>query len=64
MQKIVLSTTPLCSTCVHAKGVLSQKGVPFEEIDVSGKPDLRSGYDALFALNRKGELDPLLDGVS
>ena len=87
MQKIVLYTTPLCSTCVRAKGLLSQKDVPFEEIDVSGKMDLRNimvkraggwmtvpqifvgathvgGYEDLFALDRKGELDPLLDSVS
>ena len=87
MQKIVLYTTPLCFYCFRAKRLLSRKDVSFEEIDVSGKPNLRNimvkraggrmtvpqifigethvgGYDELSALDRKGELDSLLDLVS
>ena len=41
MSEIVIYTTPWCPYCLRAKGLLEDKGIPFEEIDVSGKPDLR-----------------------
>lgn len=41
MQAVEIYTTPLCGFCHAAKRLLSQKGVGFTEIDVSGKPDLR-----------------------
>lgn len=42
MPKVTLYTTPICPYCVSAKQLLSRKGVAFDEIDVSGNPDLRS----------------------
>jgi glutaredoxin 3 len=39
--KVVIYTTQYCSYCVQAKRLLQQKGVVFEEIDVSNKPELR-----------------------
>ena len=41
MAKIVIYTTQYCPYCVQAKRLLKQKGVAFEEIDVSNDFDLR-----------------------
>jgi len=42
MAHITIYTTMLCPYCHMAKNLLRQKEVPFEEIDVSGRPDLRA----------------------
>lgn len=41
MTPITIYTTPFCGFCHAAKRLLSQKGVPFEEVDVSGDALLR-----------------------
>ncbi len=41
MGKVVIYTTRYCPYCVQAKRLLMQKGVSFEEIDVSNDPELR-----------------------
>ena len=41
MAPVVIYTTPLCPYCLAAKRLLTQKAVPFEEIDVSGRADER-----------------------
>lgn len=35
-------TTPYCPFCVQAKILLQHRGIPFEEIDVSGNDALRA----------------------
>lgn len=82
MPDILIYTSATCPYCIRAKGLLSQKGVPFQEISVDGKPEVRAdmaqkagrtsvpqiwigdrhvgGCDDLFALERSGQLDPLL----
>ncbi|MCF1708165.1 glutaredoxin 3 [Tabrizicola sp. J26] len=42
MQKVEIYTTPTCGYCHAAKRLLTQKGVKFDEIDVSRSPDLRA----------------------
>lgn len=42
MAHITIYTTRLCPYCHMAKNLLRGKGVPFEEIDVSGRSDLRA----------------------
>ncbi|MGC6472588.1 MAG: glutaredoxin 3 [Parvibaculales bacterium] len=42
MKKITIFTTQTCPYCHAAKDLLSQKNAAFEEIDVTGNPDLRS----------------------
>lgn len=42
MAHITIYTTMLCPFCHMAKNLLRQKDVTFEEIDVSGRPDLRA----------------------
>lgn len=83
---VVLYTTPWCPFCVRAKALLKQKGVAFEEIDVSRDPDRKremmeksgqrtvpqiwigkqhiGGCDELFVLERRGELDAMLEKMS
>lgn len=41
MVRVEIFTTPWCSYCLAAKRLLAQKGVAFEETDVSGDMTLR-----------------------
>ena len=36
MNRVKIYTTPMCPYCIRAKRLLDGKGVPYEEIDVSG----------------------------
>ena len=42
MARVQIYTTPSCPFCVRAKRLLQARGVPYEEIDVSGDPALRA----------------------
>jgi len=42
MARVRMYTTPVCPYCVRAKQLLKSKGVPFEEIDVSGDHEKRA----------------------
>ena len=82
MSKVQIYTTNWCPYCNAAKALLDDKGVVYDEIDVTD-PQLRmdmiqrahgrrtvpqifigeqhvGGYDDLSALERRGQLDPLL----
>lgn len=39
--KLLIYTTHYCPYCVRAKEFLTQKHIPFTEIDVTDRPDLR-----------------------
>ena len=41
MKSVTIYTTPFCGYCFAAKRLLTAKGVPFEEIDVSADPARR-----------------------
>lgn len=41
MAKVVIYTTMMCPYCARAKNLLGEKGVAYEEIDVSYDPSLR-----------------------
>ncbi len=41
MKPVEIYTTPICPYCHAAKRLLTKKGVPFTEIDVSRDPSLR-----------------------
>ena len=41
MKTVTVYTTLFCPYCTAAKSLLAKKGVPFEEIDATGNPDLR-----------------------
>lgn len=42
MAKVTIYTTPICPYCLMAKQLLARKGATYEEINVAGKPALRS----------------------
>jgi glutaredoxin 3 len=42
MARVEIYTSPLCGYCHAAKRLLTQKGVAFEETDVSRDPGLRT----------------------
>lgn len=46
MSKITIYTAALCGFCHAAKRLLSQKGVQFDEVDVTFKPALRAEMTA------------------
>lgn len=35
-------TTLICAYCIRAKALLKERGIPFEEIDVTGDPSARA----------------------
>ena len=39
--RVVLFSTDSCTLCVHAKSLLSKRGVDFEEVDLSAHPELQ-----------------------
>jgi glutaredoxin 3 len=41
MQPVTIYTKPYCGYCHAAKRLLAHKGVDFNEIDISGNPELR-----------------------
>ena len=41
MPDVTLYTTPFCPFCERAKRLLDKKGVPYLDIGVMGKPELR-----------------------
>ena len=41
MRPVVVYSKSWCPYCTAAKSLLTRKGVPFEEIDVDGRPDLQ-----------------------
>jgi glutaredoxin 3 len=42
MTDVVIYTRELCGYCTAAKRLLAQKGVAFEEIDATGRPEARA----------------------
>jgi len=42
MAKIVIYTTTYCPYCRAAKNLLDQKGVEYEEIDLTSDPELKA----------------------
>lgn len=39
--KVTVYSKQNCAFCVRVKSLLAKKGVPYEEVDVEGKDDLR-----------------------
>jgi glutaredoxin 3 len=42
MPQVTMYTRPFCPYCDGARDLLAQKGVAFEEIDISSKPERRA----------------------
>ena len=84
-QPVTVYVADWCPYCQRAKGLLQQKNVAFNEINVEDDEKFREemfarskrrtvpqifigdkhvgGCDDLFALDRSGELDPLIQGA-
>jgi glutaredoxin 3 len=41
VREVTLYTTPSCGFCVAAKRLLGQKNIPFKEVGLADKPELR-----------------------
>ncbi|MGB1702192.1 MAG: glutaredoxin 3 [Cycloclasticus sp.] len=41
MSTIIIYTSPLCPYCTHAKRLLNNKNVSFEEISIADDPSIR-----------------------
>lgn len=41
MSNVLIYISPWCPYCVRAKALLEEKGIQFDELDVSGDPQLR-----------------------
>ena len=41
MSQVIIYTSPFCNFCFEAKELLKEKGVSFNEIDVTSHPNLR-----------------------
>jgi glutaredoxin 3 len=41
MRRVRIYSTRICPYCVRAKLLLKQRGIAFEEIDVTGDPEVR-----------------------
>lgn len=41
MSSVVIYTSPWCPYCIRAKALLEEKHIPYDEVDVSGDPQLR-----------------------
>lgn len=42
MKPVTIYTKPFCGYCHAAKRLLEYKGVAYDEIDISGRPELRA----------------------
>jgi glutaredoxin 3 len=50
LAKITVYTTTYCPFCVRAKGLLTSRGVPYEEIQLGEDDD--QAWDALYARSK------------
>ncbi len=48
---VVLFSTDSCAYCVHAKSLLSKRGVVFEEVNLSEHPELQAQLTELTGLD-------------
>jgi glutaredoxin 3 len=57
---VVLFSTDSCAYCVHAKSLLSKRGVAFEEVNLGQHPELQADLTALTGLDSFPQI--LVDG--
>jgi glutaredoxin 3 len=48
--RVVVFSTDSCTYCEHAKGLLSKRGVPFEDVNLSDHPELQAQLTELTGL--------------
>ena len=59
-RNIVVFSTAACPTCVHAKSLLTKRGIAFEDVDLSAHPELQEQLTELTGLNSYPQI--LVDG--
>jgi glutaredoxin 3 len=57
---VVLFSTDACAYCVHARSLLSKRGVDFEEVDLGDQPDLQAQLTSLTGMDSFPQI--LVDG--
>jgi glutaredoxin 3 len=57
---VVLFSTDACAYCVHARSLLSKRGVAFEEVDLGEQPELQAQLTSLTGLDSFPQI--LVDG--
>jgi glutaredoxin 3 len=62
MSRVEVYTTPFCPYCVQAKRLLTERGIPFEEIDVADDDELRA--DLIRRTGRRTVPQIFISGVS
>ena len=58
--RVILFSTEACTFCVHARSLLSKRGVDFEEVDLGGQPDLQAELTEVTGLESFPQI--LVDG--
>jgi glutaredoxin 3 len=51
VSRVVLFSSESCAYCVHARSLLSKRGVEFEEVDLAGQPELQAQLAELTGLD-------------
>jgi glutaredoxin 3 len=49
--RVVLFSSESCAYCIHARSLLSKRGVDFEEVDLAGQPELQAELSELTGLD-------------
>jgi glutaredoxin 3 len=49
--RVVLFSSESCSYCVHARSLLSKRGVEFEEVDLADQPALQAELSELTGMD-------------
>lgn len=57
---VVLFSTDSCSYCVHAKSLLTKRGVAFEEVNLAEHPELQADLTEVTGLDSFPQI--LIDG--
>ena len=57
---VILFSTDSCTFCVHAKSLLTKRGVAFEEVNLSEHPELQAELEEVTGLTSFPQI--LVDG--
>ena len=49
-ERVIVFSTDSCAYCGHAKALLSKRGVPFDEVDLSSQPQAQADLAELTGL--------------
>lgn len=58
--RVILFSTDACTFCVHARSLLTKRGVAFEEVDLGEHPELQAELAAVTGMDSFPQI--LVDG--